>query len=79
MYYSWDVHASKPSTHVITPLKLGALREVARDNMLRFSIIFLVLFKKLNTKTSQRNQSLDIPWHYDSILDVTLFDSEKAN
>ncbi len=30
---SWEVHTSKPSTHVLTPPKLGALREVARDNI----------------------------------------------
>ena len=29
----WEVHVSKPSTHVLTPPKLGALREVARDNI----------------------------------------------
>ena len=29
----WQVHNDKPSTHVLTPPKLGALREVARDNM----------------------------------------------
>ncbi len=28
----WEDHADKPSTHVLTPPKLGALREVARDN-----------------------------------------------
>ena len=27
------VHVDKPSTYVLTPPKLGALREVARDNM----------------------------------------------
>ena len=32
----WEVHVDKPSTHVLTPLKLGALREVARDNILVF-------------------------------------------
>ena len=31
---SWDVHAGEPSTHVLTPPKIGALREVARDNIL---------------------------------------------
>ena len=30
---SWRIHVHKPSTHVLTPLKLGALREVARDNI----------------------------------------------
>ena len=30
---SWRIHVSKPSTHVLTPPKLGALREVARDNI----------------------------------------------
>ena len=28
------VHVHKPSTHVLTPPKLGALREVACDNMI---------------------------------------------
>ncbi len=28
----WEDHASKPSTNVLTPPKLGALREVAGDN-----------------------------------------------
>ncbi len=31
--WKWKIHAQKPSTHVLTPPKLGALREVARDNM----------------------------------------------
>ncbi len=32
---SWKIHVHKPSTHVLTPPKLhvGALREVARDNI----------------------------------------------
>ncbi len=30
----WDVHAGKPSTHILTPPKIGALREVARDNIM---------------------------------------------
>ena len=29
----WEVHVNKPSTHVLTPPKLGALREVARNNI----------------------------------------------
>ena len=31
---SWEDHTGKPSTHVLTPPKIGALREVARDNIL---------------------------------------------
>ncbi len=31
---SWKIHVHKPSTHVLTPPKLGALRKVACDNML---------------------------------------------
>ncbi len=31
--YGVVVHVHKPSTHVLTPPKLGALREVARDNI----------------------------------------------
>ena len=30
---SCDVHAGEPSTHVLTPPKIGALREVTRDNI----------------------------------------------
>ena len=30
----WEVHLCKPSTNVLKPLKLGALREVARYNIL---------------------------------------------
>ena len=29
---SWRIHVRKPSTHVLMPPKLGALREVAHDN-----------------------------------------------
>ena len=29
----WEDHTDKPSTHVLTPPKLGAFREVARDNI----------------------------------------------
>ena len=29
----WRIHVRKPSTNVLTPLKLGALRVVARDNI----------------------------------------------
>ena len=31
---SWKIHVHKPSTHVLMPPKLGALREVACDNIL---------------------------------------------
>ncbi len=34
----WEVHVDKPSTHVITSPKLGALREVARDNILKYNM-----------------------------------------
>ena len=30
----WEDNADEPSTHVLTPPKLGALREVACDNIL---------------------------------------------
>ncbi len=30
----WEDHTDKPSTHVLMSPKLGALREVARDNIL---------------------------------------------
>ncbi len=36
---SWRIHVHKPSTHVLTPPKLGALREVARDNIMEFNDI----------------------------------------
>ncbi len=29
----WDAHVGEPSTHVLTPPNMGALREVARDNI----------------------------------------------
>ena len=35
---SWKIHAHKPSTHVLMPLKLGALREVARNNIDLYTI-----------------------------------------
>ena len=31
---SWDIHVGEPSTHVLTPPKIRALREVVRDNIL---------------------------------------------
>ena len=44
----WEDHTSKPSTHVLTPPKRGALREVARDNIYYLDpsphFIYFVLF-----------------------------------
>ncbi len=50
---SWEVHASKPSTHVLTPPKLGALREVARDNIFNF-IKIQQLLTRLDGKTDRQ-------------------------
>ena len=35
---SWEDHTGKPSTHVLTPPKIGALGEVAHDNIARFGL-----------------------------------------
>ena len=47
---SWRIHVHKPSTHVLTPLKLGALREMACDN------IFLISEKSVETPVGIRQQ-----------------------
>ena len=49
---SWRIHVRKPSTNVLTPPKLGALREVARDNIL--------LFTTLYTQTNNQSHNLGL-------------------
>ncbi len=39
----WEDHTSKPSTNVLTLPKLGALREVARDNIFQKNLLASVL------------------------------------
>ena len=40
---SWKIHAHKPSTHVLTPSKLGSLREVACDNILNAEVALMTV------------------------------------
>ncbi len=44
---TWRIHVHKPSTHVLTSPKLGAGREVARDNILN-QISLTSLIKQLS-------------------------------
>ncbi len=44
---SWRIHVRKPSTNVLTPLKLGALGEVARDNIM-VTIMYNITPKLIN-------------------------------
>ncbi len=60
----WEVHAYKPSTNVLTPLKLGALREVARDNI--FACLFQICWSACwylgKNKKSERNFLTSSPY-----------------
>ncbi len=52
----WEVHVCKPSTYVLKPPKLVALREVARDNIYRSVEIGMevrVLFWSRNRETPE--------------------------
>ncbi len=67
----WEVHIGKPSTYVLKPRKLGALREVAHNNMVLscgacFHCILYMLYHsnccnilyKIGTPASEKMKSL---------------------
>ena len=47
LYHS-QFHAGEPSTHVLTPLKIGALREVARDNIFQVGDLLVRVYDNDN-------------------------------